>query len=307
MVRRAGRRVAGVELGGTKCLAVLASEDGEVLEQRAFATTLPGETLSRIAAQLKAWWSDEGFTALGIASFGPIDLDRSSSRFGSILTTAKSGWCQVPVLSLLRQDLPVPVGFDTDVNGAAFAEGRWGAAQGMLDYAYVTVGTGVGVGLIVNGAATRGLLHCEAGHMRVARLVGDDWPGVCPYHGDCVEGLAAGPAISARAGRPGEELHDSDPVWDTVIEALAQMAQALIATTGPRRLLLGGGVLGDRPALVARIDDRVRSLIAGYLPLPPVGEMPPLVSPPGLGAAAGPLGPIALALGALDERNATTR
>ncbi len=290
------QRIAGVELGGTKCIVVLSDASGAILEQHAVATQAPGETLDAITAHLARWWDAGGFDALGIASFGPLDLDSRSPGYGTITTTAKPGWRDAPVLATLTERFDVPVAFDTDVNGAALAEGRWGAAQGLRDYAYVTVGTGVGVGLIVNGAPTRGIGHCEAGHMRVARLPHDHWAGACPYHGACVEGLAAGPAIAARVGAPAETLPRDHAVWESVVEAVAQMLQALAAATGPRRFLVGGGVLGARPDLIARIDARVRALVGDYLALPPASATAPYVSVPGLGAAAGPLGPIALAL-----------
>ncbi|MCP4026804.1 hypothetical protein WR25_02674 [Diploscapter pachys] len=288
------RRIAGVELGGTKCVAVLATAQGEIIEQVKVPTTVPDETLPALQAALRGWWEPGGFDAIGIASFGPLQLDPAAGDYGYITATAKRGWRDAAVLQPLTDGFGVPVAIDTDVNGAAAAEGRWGAAKDLVDYAYVTVGTGVGVGLIVNGRPTRGLGHCEAGHMHVARLASDDWGGNCPYHGACVEGLASGPAIAARLGIDGSQVRSDHPVWDTVVEALAQMAQALICAAGPRRLLLGGGVLSDRPELITRIDGRVRTLIGSYLTLPDRG----LVTPPGLGALAGPLGPIALALDA---------
>jgi len=283
--------IAGVELGGTKCIVVRANPDGVILEQEAILTTDPSTTMQLIERRLASWWAQEAFEALGVASFGPLQLDRSLPSWGSITSTAKPGWRATPVASRLAERFPVPVSFDTDVNGAAFAEARWGAGNGLEDLAYVTVGTGVGVGLIVNGRATRGLGHCEAGHMRVARSTWD-WPGICPYHGDCVEGLASGPAIAARTGRPGEALADDDQVWDEVVETLAHLTQALVATAGPRRVLLGGGVMAGREALITRVDERVRALIGDYLDLP----ADRFVTAPGLGALAGPLGPIALAL-----------
>lgn len=287
-----GRRIAGVELGGTKCIVVLATAEGDLIEQVTVPTEAPEATIAGIAATLDRWWADGGFAALGIASFGPLQLDPAQADYGSITATAKPGWRDTPVLAPLAARYGVPVTFDTDVNGAAMAEGRWGAAKGLDDYAYITVGTGIGVGLVVNGRATRGIGHCEAGHMRVARLPGDDWPGQCPYHGACVEGLASGPAIAARLGMAGDRVAADHPVWDGVVEALAQLSQALICTAGPRRLLLGGGVLAGRPELIGRIDARLRALIGGYLALPGDG----LVAAPGLGTRAGPLGPIALVL-----------
>jgi fructokinase len=287
-----GRRIAGVELGGTKCIVVLATAEGEILEQASVLTEAPDVTIAGITASLDRWWADGGFAALGIASFGPLQLNPRQADYGWITATAKPGWRDTHVLTPLAADYGVPVAFDTDVNGAAMAEGRWGAAKGLDDYAYVTIGTGVGVGLIVNGRPTRGLGHCEAGHMLVARLPSDDWPGQCPYHGACVEGLASGPAIAARLGVPGVQVAGDHPVWDGVVEALAQMAQALICTSGPRRLLFGGGVVAARPELIDLIEARVRVLIGGYLALPDDA----LITPPGLGINAGPLGPIALAL-----------
>ncbi len=298
------KRIAGVELGGTKCIVVLADEAGTILSQETIPTLDPAATLGAIEARLDAWAQAGGFDALGIASFGPLDLDPSSATYGNITSTAKPGWRDTPVASRLAARYGVATAFDTDVNGAAFAERRWGAGQRLDDLAYVTVGTGVGVGLIVNGRATRGIGHCEAGHMRVARLDGggsasdadrwphDRWPGICPYHGDCVEGLASGPAVAARTGREGHLLEDDDPVWNEVVEALAQMTQAIVSLAGPRRILFGGGVVTSRPILIARIEQRVRELVGSYLTLPTHD----FIRAPGLGALAGPLGPIALAL-----------
>lgn len=288
-------RIAGVELGGTKCIVVLADGEGNIERQDTVPTLDPASTLAAIEERLDQWSADGAFDALGIASFGPLDLDRASATYGNITSTAKPGWRSTPVANRLAARYGVPTAFDTDVNGAAFAERRWGAGQGMDDMAYVTVGTGVGVGLIVNGRATRGIGHCEAGHMRVARLVRDgaeQWPGICPFHGDCVEGLASGPAIAASSGREGHLLTDDDPVWVEVVEALAQMTQAIVSMAGPRRILFGGGVINSRPVLIERIEARVRALVGDYLDLPKTD----FISAPGLGALAGPLGPIALAL-----------
>ncbi|PNU02239.1 ROK family protein [Novosphingobium guangzhouense] len=291
------RRIAGVELGGTKCIVVLADAHGTISRQEIVPTLAPATTLCGIEAVLDAWAAEAPFDMLGVASFGPLNLDPTSPEYGCITSTAKPGWRDTSVANRLSTRYGLAAAFDTDVNGAAFAERRWGAAQGLDDLAYVTVGTGVGVGLIVNGMATRGIGHCEAGHMRVARLpVADDagWHGACPYHGDCVEGLASGPAIAARAGVSGDALDDDHPVWDEVVEALAQMTQAIIAIAGPRRVLFGGGVISSRPVLIKRIEARVRSLIGDYLTLPQTD----FITPPGLGVKAGPLGPIALALAA---------
>lgn len=292
----AGLRVAGLELGGTKCVATLSNDRGQVLDQTTVPTTTPDVTLPALSAILARWADEAPFAALGIGSFGPVGLTPGADDFGFITATAKPGWRDTDVLGRLSGPHNVPCRFDTDVNAAALAERHWGAAQGLDDFAYVTVGTGVGVGLIVNGAPTRGLGHCELGHIRVARMAGDTWSGYCPYHGDCVEGLAAGPAIKARLGdRSVDALGGDDPLWTGVAHALAQMCHTMLLTTGPRRILIGGGVANGQPHLRAMIETMVRESVAGYMPLPDT----PFILPPALGDQAGPLGPIALALDAL--------
>jgi fructokinase len=287
---------AGIELGGTKCVCTLAAGPEAVLARETVATTTPEETLGRIGALLEGWRDGEGIAALGIASFGPVDLDPASPGWGSITTTPKPGWAGADVARRLGQAARAPVVFDTDVNGAALAEMRWGAGQGLRDFAYVTVGTGIGVGLIVNGAPTRGFAHCELGHVRVPRLEGDDWPGVCPYHGGCVEGLASGPAIKTRlAGQSLAELGEDDPLWEGVAHALAQMCHAVVCAAAPRRIAMGGGVMEGQAHLLPRIEALLVESLAGYMTLP---QGRPYLTAPGLGAEAGPLGPIALAMSA---------
>jgi fructokinase len=193
----------------------------------------------------------------------------------------------------LGRAFEMPLAFDTDVNGAALAEMKWGAGQGMADFAYITVGTGVGVGLIVNGAPTRGFGHSELGHIRVARLPGDEWPGACPYHGPCVEGLVAGRSIAARLGSSAAGLPEDHPVWEPVAHALAQLCHVLVCAAAPRRIVIGGGVVTGHPHLLPRIEAMLVESLAGYVLLPEGG---PYVTAPGLGDRAGPLGPIALAV-----------
>lgn len=285
--------LAGVELGGTKCVCTLASSDSEIRAQEIVPTTNPEETLGRIEALLAGW---RGFDALGVASFGPVDLDPGSPTWGFITSTPKPGWAQVDVARRLGRGLGVPVAFDTDVNGAALAEMKWGAGQGMADFAYITVGTGVGVGLIANCAPTRGFGHSELGHIRVARLPGDHWPGACPYHGACVEGLAAGGSIAKRLGGGAGGLAADHPVWETVAHALAQLCHAIVCAAAPWRIVIGGGVVSGNPHLLPRIENMLIESLAGYVLLPGDG---PYVTAPGLGDRAGPLGPIALAASVL--------
>ena len=284
---------AGVELGGTKCVAILARGPQDVLAREVIPTSLPSETLGRIESAVLDWKRTQGFDALGIASFGPLDLDRQSPTYGHTVTTTKPGWSDVDIAPRLETATGVPAAFDTDVNGAAFAEMRWGAGRGFDDFAYVTVGTGVGVGLIVNGQPTRGFAHCELGHIRVARLPGDEWPGSCPYHGDCVEGLAAGSALSARFGEAARDLPPDHPVWDSVAWALAQLCHAIVCAAAPRRIAMGGGVMQGHPHLLPRINAMLIESLNAYVPLPGDGNY---VRAPELGADAGPLGAIALAM-----------
>jgi fructokinase len=284
---------AGVELGGTKCVAILASGPEDVLAREVIRTSSPAETLGGIESTLLEWKRLEGFDALGIASFGPLDLDRQSPTYGHTTTTTKPGWSDVDIAPRLQAATRVPTAFDTDVNGAAFAEMRWGAGRGFEDFAYVTVGTGVGVGLIVNGLPTRGFVHCELGHIRVARLPGDEWHGSCPYHGDCVEGLAAGSALAARFGEGAKDLPPDHPVWDSVAWTLAQLCHAIVCAAAPRRIAMGGGVMQGHPHLLPRVNAMLIKSLNGYVPLP--GDCD-YVRTPELGADAGPLGAIALAM-----------
>jgi fructokinase len=284
---------AGVELGGTKCVAILARGPDDVLARETLPTTSPEETLGRIEEILTNWRSEHGFAALGIASFGPINLDEDSAGHGEITSTPKPGWRGTQVRDRLARATAVPTAFDTDVNGAALAEMRWGSGRGLDDFAYVTVGTGVGVGLIVNGKPTRGFAHCELGHIRVARLPGDEFAGSCPYHGDCVEGLAAGPSLEARAGDRVSQLEPDDPLWDSVAWTLAQLCHAIVCAAAPRAIAIGGGVVGNQPHLLRRIEPMLVDSLNGYVELPSNG---PYVRSPALGDDAGPLGAIALAM-----------
>jgi fructokinase len=279
---------AGVELGGTKCVAILASGPERILARETVPTTTPDETLGRLGDILSAWRS-QGFAALGIGSFGPLDLGR-----GTIASTPKPGWRDAEVKRRLEDAAGVSAAFDTDVNGAALAEMRWGSGRGFDDFAYVTVGTGVGVGLIVNRMPTRGFAHCELGHIRVARLPGDTFAGSCPFHGDCVEGLAAGPSLKARVGDGVGELRADDPLWKSVAWALAQLCHAIVCATAPRAIAIGGGVVENQPHLLGGIEPMLVESLHGYVELPGSGY----IRAPALGGDAGPLGAIALAMAA---------
>ena len=288
-------RLAGIELGGTKVIAVL-GEGTAIVERVQRPLSAPVETLAWLRDQLADWTTAAPIDALGIASFGPIGLDRARADYGRLLVTAKPGWTGADLLGGLRDAFAGPTALHTDVTAAALAEGRFGAARGCDDFAYMTVGTGIGVGIIVGGVPLAGLLHPEAGHLRMARLEGDDFPGNCPFHRDCIEGLAAGPAIAARAGRPGATLADDDAVWPFVIDALAQGCAALLLTLSSERIVLGGGVINQRPWLVEKVARRTAEQLAGYLPY--VTDRAPL-APAALGQDAGPTGALILAESAL--------
>lgn len=274
-------------------MVTLAGGPDDIRDQRTVPTTRPDETLPAILAILREWDAAEGFAALGIASFGPIDLNPHSPSHGQILATTKAAWPGTDVLGILSAPFDVPVGFDTDVNGAALAEMAWGCAQGMEDFAYVTVGTGVGVGLVVHGLPTRGFAHSEIGHMRVPRLPGDDQPSFCSFHGDCVEGLASGSALKLRlGGRPVREVGADDLVWEPVAHTLAMMCHAIVSSTAPHRIAIGGGVVTGQAHLLGRIERALRTSLNGYMTLPNDG---PYIVAPALGDKAGPLGAIAVA------------
>ena len=284
--------VAGVELGGTTCMCILASAPDAIVERVVIGTTTPEETLGAIEAVLSPWRTDHPIDGLGIASFGPIELDTGSDDFGFITTTSKPGWSGSDVARRLARSASAPMAVDTDVNGAALAEQCWGAGIGLDDLAYVTVGTGVGVGLIVNGRRVHRHGHPELGHIRIPRAGGDRWPGTCPFHGDCVEGLASGSAIVARlGGRSLDLVAADDPLWDGVAWALAQLCHTIACATAPRRILFGGGVVMGQPHLLDRIRTMLHDSLAGYLALPDDYLMPAR-----LGDMAGPLGAIALGL-----------
>jgi fructokinase len=294
--------LGGVELGGTKCICIIGTGPDEIWAQASIPTGSDAAiTLSRIERTLDDWQAHYGPPqALGIASFGPVNLARQSPTYGFITSTVKPGWRHTDVLGRLTARREVAVAFNTDVNAAAIAEQRWGAARGLDNFAYLTVGTGIGVGLIVRGHPVFGCNHCELGHMRVARMDGDTWPGNCTYHGDCVEGLASGPAIAERAGLPGARIADDNIVWRQAAHALAQLLHNLVLTTAPRRILVGGGVIEARPQLLIQLRRLLCESLNGYLEIDELTtDIDQYVVAPGLGRLAGPLGALALAADAL--------
>lgn len=275
-----------VEMGGTKIDMAVGTSLDDLSAPHRIDTTDPDETLERICR----YFADHDITAVGVASFGPLELDRRSPRFGRMLTTPKPGWTGVPVHEILTEGLGVPVVLDTDVNGSALGEGRWGAARGMAGYAYVTVGTGIGAGVVVNGRRISGEGHPEVGHIAVSRHPEDAHAGTCPYHGACLEGMAAGPSLEARFGRP-ETWPGNDKVLEFAVHYLAQGMVDLFYTIAPERIIVGGGV-SNLPGLHDRLRTRTETLIAGY---PRSPDMDLLISKPGLGDLSGLAGALILA------------
>ncbi len=255
------RKIGALEGGGTKMLLAVFTEDGQELDRLSLPTETPDVTLPKMLAFLKPYAVD----ALGVASFGPVELDPASPQYGSITSTPKLAWRDYPLLSALKDGRELPAGFDTDVNAAALAEAELGAAKGLTDAVYVTVGTGIGAGVLSGGRLVHGMLHPEVGHMLLRPLPDDPLPrGVCPYHDGCLEGLAAGPAIGARAGVSGGELPDDHPVFKLEANYLAQMCVNLIVTLSPQRIILGGGVM-QRQSLLADVRLETVRLLNGYV------------------------------------------
>lgn len=291
--------VAGLEFGGTKCMAILA-RGPDILALERVPTTGPSETLAALDRYLQAWWAEQPFVALGIASFGPLGLDPDRADYGSITTTPKPGWAGVSIVRHYRVRFPVPVGFDTDVNGAGLAEYFWGAARNCESLVYLTIGTGLGGGVIIHGRPVHGLIHPEIGHVRLRRAAGDDFPGMCPFHGDCLEGLVSGPAIAARTSVEAHDLALDHPAWNTVVHSLAELVAMLALTVSPQRILIGGGVGTGIAHRLPQIRRAAAQILNGYVSGVDAAALDRIVRAPGLTSQAGPLGAIALGLAARD-------
>ena len=292
------RLVAGVELGGTKCIAVLARES-RIVARTQWPTSGPSETLGAINQQLREWQGAQPFEALGIASFGPLSLQRTAANYGVMLDTPKPGWSGVELLQL-RKGLEVPFGLETDVTAAAMAEARWGASIGCTDHVYITIGTGVGGGVISGRRPVRGSVHPEVGHIRVRRAAGDTFRGLCPFHGDCIEGLVSGPALARRAEAPLETLPEDHPLWGRMVGETAELLTALYLLCSPQRIVIGGGVVQTRPWLFPLLTEAVATRLNGYPLRQTAQELASIIVPPVLGGDAGPLGSVVVGLSALE-------
>ncbi len=288
--------LGGIEAGGTKFVCVVATDSGEVIDETRFPTRTPDETVAQAIAFFARFRAAGGtLDAIGIASFGPIELRTSDARYGSIVSTPKAGWSFTDLVGPIRAAFDVPVGFDTDVNGAAMAEGRWGAARGLDSFVYLTVGTGIGGGAVVGGRPVHGLVHPEMGHLAIPRDPDDDFVGVCPFHGDCLEGMASGSAMAARWGQGAETMSGAQLERAATLEAtyLASGLRNIVYTLAPQRIVIGGGVAA-LPGLFPLLHQRLQASLNAY---PGIDEHTAgtFVVPPGLGDLAGSLGAVALA------------
>ncbi|CAM4150309.1 ROK family protein [Saccharibacillus endophyticus] len=281
--------IGAIEAGGTKFVCGIGNEHGEISDRISFPTEEPGKTTQKAADYFK----DKGIEALGVGSFGPLDLDTSSATYGHVTTTPKPGWANYDLLGHLKKELNVPAGFDTDVNAAAFGEARWGAAQGLDSCLYYTVGTGIGVGVYAGGRLIHGLIHPEGGHVLVRRHPDDTFAGACPYHGDCLEGMAAGPAIAKRWGQSGDSLSEDHPAWDIEAHYLAEAITGAILLLSPKKIILGGGVMYQNQ-LFPLIRQKVAKNLNGYVASSALDDLDRYIVPPGLGDNAGLVGSVAL-------------
>ncbi|MBN2238472.1 MAG: ROK family protein [Dehalococcoidales bacterium] len=290
----AGKILGGIEAGGTKFVCAVGTGPDDIVGETRFPTTTPGETIGK-AIEFFSEYSNR-LTAVGISSFGPISVDKTSPHYGYITSTPKPGWQMTDITGMVKAGLGIPATIDTDVNGAVLAEHLWGAGQDTDNLVYLTVGTGIGGGGMVNGRLIHGLVHPEMGHIRIPHDYDrDPFTGCCPYHGDCLEGLASGKAVELRWNKRGEELPPDHPAWELEAEYLAYGLNNIICTLSPQRIIIGGGLMGI-PGLLPKVREKVVALLAGYVDSPAITEeIDSYLVTPGLGERSGVLGAIALA------------
>lgn len=293
--------IGGIEAGGTKMVCAVGeviqgtgkgAEQVRILDRISIPTRQPEETIGEMISYLKKWEID----ALGIGSFGPLDLNRNSATYGYITSTPKKGWENCDMVGTFEKAFQVPVGFDTDVNGAILGEVLWGAAKGCDTAVYITIGTGVGVGVYCNGGLLHGLTHPEAGHILLAKHPEDSYKGSCPFHANCVESLASGPSITGRYGLPAAELFDRTEVWELESYYIAQAITNYILTYSPQKIILWGGVM-HQSQLFGLVRKKVQEMLGGYVQNPMIHEkIEEYIIPPALGENPGIMGAFGLGL-----------
>ena len=286
--------------GGTKMICAVGDESGQILDQLLIPTSTPEETMPQIIEYFKARVDpslpeDEKIKALGIACFGPVDVRKNAKTYGNILNTPKIPWRNYPIVNAIKEALgDIPIGFDTDVNGALLGEATWGAAKGLEDAVYVTIGKGIGMGAIVSGNPVHGMLHPEVGHIRMSVIPGDEYQGSCPSHGACFEGLASGQAILGRWGKQAHELLDKPEVWELEAKYIAQALNSIIMTLSPQKIILGGGVMNNKK-LFPLIRQYLLEYINEYIVTKELRNMSSYVTPAALNGNEGVMGAIKLA------------
>ncbi len=289
-------RLGSLEAGGTKMVCAVGDSNGIIYEQISIPTTTPEDTMPHIIDYFK----EKEIAALGIACFGPVDVNPDSETYGTILDTPKLPWRQYPILKVMQDALKLPMGLDTDVNGSCLGEVTYGTAKGLDSVIYITVGTGIGVGIVLDGRLVHGMLHPEAGHILIAPEAGDEGHCICPYHCHCLEGLAAGPSIEKRWGAKAVELTERSEVWELESQYLAQAIVNLILTVSPKRIILGGGVM-HQEQLFPLIRKKVPELMNGYIRTPQMQNMDTYIVPASLQDNQGIMGGLRLAELALQK------
>ncbi len=294
--------IGALEAGGTKMVCSIGTPQGGVLQRAIFPTLTPEETVPQIVDFLSKYQ----VSALGIGSFGPLDLNPNSPTYGYITLTPKKDWRNYPLLDSLKTALNLPTGIDTDVNASALAEYQMGAGKGCNSLVYVTVGTGIGGGIVIDGELVHGLVHPELGHMLLSPMEGDSMPdGICPFHKHCLEGLASGPAIEKRWGLSSRLMMQDHPAWTLEAEYLSQMCVNIILMISPEKIVLGGGVM-QQAHLYPRIRSRVVELLGGYVASDKVSpeNISSYIVPPALGVNSGVTGALLLGAKALEKAQA---
>ena len=284
-----------IEAGGTKMICAVGDENGYIVDKTVISTTTPDETMPKVID----YFRDKDIEALGIACFGSIDLDKTSDTYGYIVETPKTAWRFFNIVGTMKDALGVPIGFDTDVNGSLLGEVTWGSAKGLTDAIYITFGTGVGAGILSGGKLVHGMMHPEAGHIKLVPLPGDTFQGICPFHGTCLEGMTSGPAIRARWGLSGEELADRPEVWEMESSYIAQGLSSLICVLSPQKIILGGGVM-HRESLFPMIREKVLKELNGYLKTKQLDDIDNYIVPAGLNDDQGIMGALKLAIDSIE-------
>ncbi len=280
-----------LEAGGTKMVCAIGDEHGKIIEQTSIPTVSPEETMPAIID----WFKDKDIAALGIAAFGPIDLDRNSETYGSFTTTPKLKWANYNIVKAMKDALNIPIGFDTDVNGSLLGEITYGQAKGLTDAVYITIGTGVGGGVMSNGKLVHGMLHPELGHMKMVPHPEDTYKGHCPFHKNCLEGMAAGPAIEDRWGKKGIELKDDEKVWEMEAYYIAQALTNIILVMSPQMIILGGGVMHQQQ-LFPLIRKKTKEMLNDYIKTDEIADIDNYIVPASLNDDQGIMGCIKLAI-----------